>query len=297
MITLRQIQFALAVARHKHFKRAAEECNISQSALSLGIAEMEKILGIVIFERNNKQVVVTKIGSEILARAQKIYLDAQQLVECAHAGQNHLGFGMNIGFIPTIAPFLLPLALPILREEYPNFELNISEDTSERLIEAVQTGRLDAAVIALPFDTGSLNILEFASENFHVIVHKNHPLANQTKITSQKLKNNQLLLLGEGHCLRDHIISVCKFQNQTKRDMFKDASLNTLIQLTNNDMGITLVPDMALPQMKHYANLIPIALDSPGPHRRLAIITRNNYPREADLQVLTKIFAKALKVS
>lgn len=108
MITLRQIQFALAVSRHRHFKRAAEECNISQSALSLGIAEMEKNLGVIIFERNNKQVVVTPIGEELLERAQKIYLDAQQLVERAHAGHKNLGYGMSVGFIPTIAPFSCP---------------------------------------------------------------------------------------------------------------------------------------------------------------------------------------------
>ena len=136
MITLRQIQFALAVARHKHFKRAAEECNISQSALSLGIAEMEKNLGVIVFERNNKQVVITPIGEELLRRAQQIYLDAQQLVEHAHAGQETLHFPMAVGFIPTIAPYLLPRALPVIRHAYPDFELNIREDVSERLVSA-----------------------------------------------------------------------------------------------------------------------------------------------------------------
>lgn len=294
MITLRQIQFALAVARHKHFKRAAEECNISQSALSLGIAEMEKNLGVSIFERNNKQVVITPIGTELLERAQKIYLDAQQLVERAHAGQDGLGFGMSIGFIPTIAPFLLPAALPIIRKAHPNFEMNVSEETSERLVAAVQTGRIDAAVLALPYDTAGLDIHEFGAENFYVILHKDHPLANESKLSAGKLKHAQLLLLGEGHCLRDHIVDVCRFQTKTGRNMFKDASLNTLIQLTNNNMGVTLVPEMALAQMRQFPDLAIIPLDAPGPHRRLAMVTRPNYPRLDDLKTLMELISRAL---
>ncbi|SUO93993.1 hydrogen peroxide-inducible genes activator [Suttonella ornithocola] len=294
MITLRQIQFALAVARHRHFKRAAEECNISQSALSLGIAELEKNLGVAIFERNNKQVVITPIGAELLERAQKVYLDAQQLVERAHAGQNDLGFAMSIGFIPTIAPFLLPLALPIIREKYPDFEMNVSEDTSERLLNAVQTGRIDAAVLALPFETPGLNVFEFGQENFYVLVHKDDKLANKKLITSNDLKNAHLLLLGEGHCLRDHVMEVCKLQYEMGKDMFKDASLNTLIQLTANNMGVTLIPEMALPQMKHLPNLKAIPLDAKGPHRRLAVATRPNYPREKDLKTLIQLFSQSL---
>lgn len=295
MITLRQIQFALAVARHRHFKRAAEECNISQSALSLGIAEMEKNLGVTIFERNNKQVIITPIGEELLARAQQIYLDAQQLVERAHAGQGELGFGMSIGFIPTIAPFLLPAALPVIHREHPDFKINVHEDVSNRLLDGVSAGRLDAAVIALPFDTQGLDVHEFGEERFLVILHEDDPLARENKITPSKLKKTNLMLLGEGHCLSDQIAEVCHFHRYLNEDHYKEASLNTLIHMTANNMGITLVPEMARPFLRHFDQLQTLPLDAQGPHRRLALVTRPHYPRLGELEHLMGMFRQALK--
>lgn len=294
MITLRQIQFALAVARHRHFKRAAEECNISQSALSLGIAEMEKNLGVTIFERNNKQVIITPIGEELLARAQQIYLDAQQLVERAHAGQGELGYGMSIGFIPTIAPFLLPAALPVIQSQYPGFKINIHEDVSNRLIEAVSVGQLDAAVIALPYDTQGLEVHEFGAERFMVITHQSHSLAQEARITPARLKKSNLMLLGEGHCLSDQIAEVCNFHRFLNEDHYKEASLNTLIHMTANNMGITLVPEMARPFLRHFDQLHVVPLDAQGPHRRLAVVTRPHYPRLNELERLMGMFKQAL---
>lgn len=289
MITLRQLQFALAVKRHKHFKHAAEECQVSQSALSLGIAELEKILGVVIFERNNKQVVITSIGEEILARGQKIYLDAQQLVESAQAAQKNLGFAMSIGFIPSIAPFLLPKVLPLINKKYPHFEMSVSEDISQRLVQAVQTGLIDAAILALPFDTNGLDVLEFGAERFFVIANQNHPLAKEEKIKPEKLRKYPPLLLGDGHCLKDHIVDVCQL-SISENNRFREASLNTLIQLTVNNMGYTLIPQMAVEQMKNYENLKVIPLDVAGEHRKLAAVMRPNYPRIEELKLLLNIF-------
>lgn len=296
MITLRQIQFALAVARHRHFKRAAEECNISQSALSLGIAEMEKNLGVTVFERNNKQVIITPIGEELLARAQQIYLDAQQLVERAHAGQGELGFGMRIGFISTIAPFFLPAALPVIHEKYPDFKINIHEDVSARLVDGVSNGRLDAAVIALPYDTQGLDVHEFGEERFLVIMHKDDAMANESRITPTRLKKSNLMLLGEGHCLSDHIADVCNFHRYLHEDHFKEASLNTLIHMAANNMGITLVPEMARSFLNYFNALHIARLESPGPHRRLAVVTRPHYPRLSELQQLVDLFRHTLQM-
>lgn len=294
MITLRQIQFALAVARHRHFKRAAEECNISQSALSLGIAEMEKNLGVTIFERNNKQVIITPIGEELLSRAQQIYLDAQQLVERAQADQGELGFGMRIGFITTIAPFLLPVALPVLHDKYPDFKINIHEDVSARLIDGVAAGRLDAAVIALPFDTQGLDVHEFGEERFLVVMHKNDTMTRENRITPTRLKKSNLMLLGEGHCLSEQIADVCNFHRYLNEDHFKEASLNTLIHMAANNMGITLVPEMARPFLSYFNELHAVPLETPGPHRRLAVVTRPHYPRLQQLQRLVDLFREAL---
>lgn len=294
MITLRQIQFALAVARHRHFKRAAEECNISQSALSLGIAEMEKNLGVTIFERNNKQVIITPIGEELLARAQQIYLDAQQLVERAHAGQGELGFGMRIGFISTIAPFLLPAALPVIHEKYPDFKINIHEDVSARLIDGVATGRLDAAVIALPYDTQGLDVHEFGEERFLVVMHKGDSMTRESRITPARLKKTNLMLLGEGHCLSDQFAEVCNFHRYLHEDHFKEASLNTLIHMAANNMGVTLVPEMARPFLAYFDELRAVPLETPGPHRRLAVVTRPHYPRLQELRELVSLFRYSL---
>lgn len=293
MITLRQIQFALAVARHKHFKRAADECSISQSALSLGIAEMEKNLGVIIFERNNKQVVITPIGEELLTRAQQIYLDAQQLVERAHAGQGELCFGMHMGFIPTIAPYLLPSALPLLRAEYPKFQLNIHEDTTQRLLDLVHSGKIDGAVIALPFDTSGLHVFTFGEERFYVLLRDDHPLSQKSKITVNELQDLPLLMLSEGHCLKDHIMAICQFHRELGRDTFRQASLNTLVQMTINDMGVTLVPEIALPSLRAQRGIKALPLDKGGVHRQLALVTRPNYPRLDELSLLMELFQRA----
>lgn len=292
MITLRQIQFALAVSRHRHFKRAAEECEVSQSALSLGIAEMEKNLGVAIFERNNKHVVVTPIGEELLERAQQIYLDVQQLMHRAHAGHGDLTFGMSIGFIPTVSPYLLPSALPILRKQYPNFQMNVREDFSDRLMLAVQNGLLDAAVVALPIDTMGLDCTVFAEERFYVLIHESQSLAKSSQIKLEQLRHESLLLLGDGHCLKEQVMELCRFN--FAKDQFRDASLSTLIHMVQNNMGMTLVPQMALSILRGYPQIRALPLDQKGPHRRLALVTRNNYPRMEELKLLIEIFQSAL---
>lgn len=294
MITLRQIQFALAVDRHHHFKRAAEECNISQSALSLGIAEMEKNLGVMLFERNNKQVITTPIGEEILKRGAKIHLEVQQLIQCAHAGKSDLSFPMRIGLIPSIAPFLLPAALPIIRQNYPNFTPNIHEDLTRRLLEKVLQGELDSAVIALPYDTDTLTVHHISEERFLLIAHQDNPIIKQKKITLDTLKKAPLMLLGEGHCISDHIADVCNLSLKSGNQYYRDASLNTLIHMTANDMGITLIPEMALPMIAHHPSITSRIVEVAGSHRKIALVTRPNYPRMAEIALLVKLFQQAL---
>lgn len=295
MITLRQIQFALAVSRHHHFKRAADECKVSQSALSLGIAEMEKNLGVALFERNNKQVVVTPIGAELLERAQRIYLDAQQLEERAKAGTGELSFAMSIGFIPTIAPYLLPAALPALRKQYPEFSVNIHEDTSARLLDKVRNGTLDAAMIALPYDTEGLDVLPFSDELFFAMIPNEHELADKAQVTSKQLQSANMLLLSEGHCLKDQIVELCQFNAKQGHDFSREASLNTLIHMSVNNMGITFVPEMALPYLTYLKDKVKfVPLTIKGPHRRFALVTRPNYPRMNELETLTQLFTNVI---
>ena len=293
MITLRQLEFALAVAKHKHFKRAAEECNISQSALSLGIAELEKQLDTQIFERNNKQVLITPIGKEILERSQKIFSDINDLNALAHSHQAPLAYPMTIGIIPTIAPYLLPKVLPVLTHAYPKFELTVIEQKSERLLDQVRYGHIDTAIIALPYSVEGLHTFEFWAEDFFAIFPKGDQSATLDHITSSELSKKNLLLLGEGHCLTDQILSVCAMNKADFKSGFSDASLHTIIQMALAGLGTTLVPKMALAQI-HSDNIVAVPIAEQGPHRRLAFVTRLNYARVNDVKILSEIFHRVL---
>lgn len=296
MITLRQLEFALSVAKYKHFKRAAEECNISQSALSLGIAELEKQLDTQIFERNNKQVLITPIGEEILERAKRIFSEVNDLTTRAQTHQTPLAYPMTIGIIPTIAPFLLPKVLPALRSQFSNFQVAVVEEQTERLLEKVRYGTIDTAIIALPYNTDGLLTFEFWQENFLAIFSADDNYANQLTVDADTLLDSNLMLLGEGHCLTNHALSVCHLDKNKVKNSFSDASLTTLVQMALSGMGTTLVPEMAVKQIRQQnPDIVSIPLAEAGPHRRLAFVTRLNYARVDDVNLLGKIFAEALQ--
>lgn len=296
MITLRQLEFALAVAKHRHFKRAAEECNISQSALSLGIAELEKQLDTQIFERNNKQVLITPIGEEILIRAQRVFSEINDLTTRAQSHQTPLAYPMTVGMIPTIAPYLLPKVLPELKAQYPNFRMTVVEQQTERLLEQVRYGHIDTAIIALPYAVEGLHTFEFWQEDFFAIFPNDNPLANLKTISSDQLGKANLMLLGEGHCLTDQALTVCSFDRDEFKSNFSDASLNTLIQMALAGMGTTLIPEMALNQVHRQNNEVAtIPLTEQGPHRRIAFVTRLNYARVDDVNLLGNIFKAAFE--
>lgn len=305
MITLRQLEFALAVAKYQHFKRAAEACNISQSALSLGIAELEKQLDVQIFERNNKQVLITPIGEEILERARRIFSEVNDLVTRTQSQQAPLAYPMTIGIIPTIAPFLLPKVLPLLRQQFPNFKLTVVEEQTERLLEKVRYGMIDTAVIALPYEIEGLHAFEFWAEDFLAVFAHNDSHARLKSIDADTLIHANLMLLGEGHCLTDHALSVCHLDKNSVKSGFREASLNTLIQMALSGMGTTLIPQMAVAQIRQQTPdvaLVPLAesgidTDSKNkkePHRKIAFVTRLNYARVDDVKLLGKVFAEGL---
>ena len=295
MITLRQLEFALAVSKHRHFKRAAEECSISQSALSLGIAELEKQLDTQIFERNNKQVLITPIGQDILTRAQRVFSEINDLTTRAHSHQTPLAYPMTVGIIPTIAPYLLPKVLPALKQQYPNFRMTIIEQQTERLLEQVRYGHNDTAIIALPYAVDGLHTFEFWAEDFFAVFPQDDVHATLDTINADELATANLMLLGEGHCLTDQALSVCHFDRTDMKSSFSDASLNTLIQMALANMGTTLVPDMALNQLHlQNQNAVAVPLAETGPHRRIAFITRLNYARVDDVNLLGDVFKAAL---
>lgn len=297
MISLKQINYALAVEKTLHFKKASELCNVSQSALSTAIAEMEKQLGIMVFERNNKKVLITAEGLLFLNKAKTIKMEMDELYQLSQYGKENLSAPMKLGVIPTIGPYLLPKVLPEVRKQYPNFKLKIVEEQSHVLVDMVRNGELDCAVLALPYPIDGLMAFDFWQEDFYWVSHKDECPSQVTEITSNELELEKLMLLKDGHCLKDHALAACSLQSQVKESEFDSTSLHTLIQMVAGKLGTTLVPQMALDQLIHDdSELRAIHLNEPGPHRSIAFIIRPNYVRVADIEVLQKIFNKQLDI-
>lgn len=295
MISLKQLSYALAVEQTLHFKKAAEQCHISQSALSTALLELEKQLALQIFERDNKKVLVTPVGREVLKRARDIILQVEALEHLSASQKAPLSFPMTVGVIPTIAPFLLPKMFPELRKQYPEAELTIVEDQSHVLVEQVRNGDIDTAILALPYTCEGLLSLEFWQEDFYWVTLKGDEHANQKEVTSNELSHSKLMLLKEGHCLKDHILNVCKLPASEAQKGFGATSLNTLVQMVLGGQGTTLIPAMALDSLiAHNGQLSAVHLKEPSPHRRLAFIFRPNYSRLSSIEALGAMCRQAL---
>ena len=296
MISLKQITYILAVEKTLHFKKAAELCSVSQSALSTAITEMEKQLGFQVFERDNKKVLVTPVGAQCLKKAHNIKLQMDDLYQLGQALKAPLSYPVSIGTIPTIGPYLLPRVLPLVRHQYPDFQLRIIEEQSHVLVNKVRNGELDSAILALPYDIEGLLAFEFWQEDFYWITHCDDELAQQTEITSAELKQSRLMLLKDGHCLKEHALAACKLPANETDTSLASTSLNMLVQMVAGHMGTTLVPEMALEQLiSGNSELKASHLNEPGPHRKIAFITRPNYPGVKNIELLIKMFRQALK--
>ncbi|MCG8538218.1 MAG: LysR substrate-binding domain-containing protein [Pseudomonadales bacterium] len=295
MISTKQLAYALAVEKTLHFKKAAEMCHISQSALSTALGELESQLGLQIFERDNRKVLVTPVGKEVLRRAQDIILQVEELERLADSQKQPLSFPISIGIIPTIAPYLLPKLLPLIQAEFPNADLNIVEEQSHVVVEMVRNGEIDSAILALPYPCNGLLTLEFWEEDFYWVALKGEEHTNQTEITSAELTDSNLMLLKEGHCLKDHILDACKLTEQSANKGFGATSLNTLIQMVLGKLGTTLIPAMAMNQLiSQNDQLKAVHLNEPGPHRRIAFIVRPNYTRMASIEALMALCKASL---
>ena len=295
MLTLKQIDYALAVAKNLHFKKAADECFISPSTLSNAITELESQLGVKIFERSNKKVIVTNLGQEILAKARKIKLEVHNIHELAQHNSGGLSHSLSIGIIPTISPYFLPIVLPKLQKEFSNLKLKIEEGQSQILTNRVKEGELDMAILALPYDVQGLLSFKFWEEDFFWVSHRLNKNAGKSEIKASELEHSELMLLEDGHCLKDHILDACNISSPSQYSL-KASSLNTLIQLVKGKMGTTLVPKMALKELVGNKKDLSIShLAEPGPHREIALIARPNYAGMESVGLLIDFFGKSLK--
>ncbi|WP_440958502.1 hydrogen peroxide-inducible genes activator [Oceanicaulis sp. LC35] len=297
--TLRQLTFLLALAEHGSFSRAAEAAHVTQPTLSAGIKELETILGATLVERGARGAALTPAGEAAVSRARIVLTEAEDLVHMARAAGEPLSGPFRLGVIPTIAPFLLPKALPSLREQYPKLELFLREDLTHRLVEALKDRRLDAALIALPYDAPGIETTGLLEDEFLFAATPDHPLAKVDKLSPAMLADEPLLLLEDGHCLRDHALSVCSASRPDTNDARSDfaaTSLHTLVQMVKSGLGATLLPKLAIDA--GLADRLDLAIrpfDPPVAGREIGVAWRKGSAREHEARMLADAVREALK--
>lgn len=243
--TIKQLRYFVALEKHQHFGNAAKACFVSQSAFSVAIKELESHLGAQLVDRTNKSVTITRIGREIANHARHCLRDIEYLAEVAHSDQKPLTGRLNLGVIPTIAPFILPKLLPGLRKSFPDLKLYLREDTTQSLHSYLLEGELDLIMIALPYKLSNVEVLPLFKDYFSLACHKNSQLIDPDNYSLNKLPKESVLLLEDGHCLRDHALSACKIRNQDTVSRFAASSLLTLVSMVDSDIGITYLTEMA----------------------------------------------------
>jgi LysR family transcriptional regulator, hydrogen peroxide-inducible genes activator len=288
-MTLTELRYIVAVARERHFGRAAEACFVSQPTLSVAIKKLEEELEVKLFERGGSEVSVTPLGEEIVRQAQTTLESAAAIKEIARRGKDPLAGPLRLGVIYTIGPYLLPDLVRNAIEHVPQMPLMLHENFTVRLLEMLRTGELDCTILAEPFPDTGLAIAPLYDEPFMVAMSRHHPLAGRTSISSAELKQQTMLLLGTGHCFRDHVLEVCpefaRFSSDTEgiRKSFEGSSLETIKHMVASGMGITVVPQLSVP-VGHDAPDNPsllryVPFSDPVPTRRVVLAWRRSFTR------------------
>ena len=292
--TLRQLQYLKLLAEHASFSKAAQAAHVTQPTLSAGIQELEKILGSPLVDRNRSGVLLTAAGTEAVIRAGAILGQAEDLVQaCRGAGQPLTG-RFRLGVIPTIAPFLLPTALPTLRSRFPKLRLFLREDLTHRLINDLKAGTLDAAVIALPYDMAGLEWAHVEDDELLAAMPANHPLSAASRVSPQNMEREELILLEDGHCLRDHALATCGLggQRYSRDEGFAATSLATLVQMVGSGLGVSFLPAMAVESGLTDAALVTVRpLDAEHMSREIVVAWRAGSTRAAEGKLLAGVFA------
>jgi len=288
--SFKQLQYLVALAEHLNFTRAAESCFVTQSTLSAGLKELESLLGAHLVERDRQSVLMTPAGLEVVNRARAILTAAQDLVEfAAGAGKTMTGL-LRLGVIPTIAPFLLPAVLQALRERYPQLKLALREDLTASLLARLAAGQIDFALIALPYDTADLLVEPLFDDALWIVARKGDPEAKAERMQAAPPLAERLLLLEEGHCLRDHALYACGATRGRTTPGIEATSLLTLVQMVESGLGIGLVPEMAVRSgLTDSPNLVARTMAKPGPRRTIALAARRSTSRLADLKALAAV--------
>jgi LysR family hydrogen peroxide-inducible transcriptional activator len=292
--SLKQLRYLVALEEHRHFGRAATACFVSQSTLSAGLKELETALDAELVERNNRTIVFTALGLEVAQRAKRVLREAEELAELAAQGKEPLTGRLRLGVIPTIAPYLLPRALPYLRKTYPKLQLYLTEDQTARLLALLEDGTIDLVLMALPYHAGEVETLPLFKDGFQLVTRKDNPLAQKKTATTADLKDADLLLLAEGHCLRDHALAACRLPQADSG--FAGASLNTLVEMVAGGLGVTLLPDMAVPMhVPKQGELVARPFDRSGAGRQIGLAWRTTSSRAEEFREFGAALTKAAR--
>ncbi len=294
--SLRHLRYLVALAETRHFGRAAAACSVTQSTLSAGLKELEGRLGTVLVERTKRRVMVTPLGEEVVARARRLLSAAGEIVDLVRGAAEPLSSPLNLGVIPTVAPFLLPKVLARVRKAHPRLKLHLVEDLTARLLERLAAGELDLALIALPYRAPDIETLELGDDPFLLATPPGHPLAGQEHVEAGELMRAPLLLLEEGHCLRDHALAACRLAEAASAGERPQAtSLHTLAQMVAGGMGVTLLPRMAVDAgLAKGTGITTSTLDDPEAKRKIGFAWRPSSPRKAEFRKLADYFRAAL---
>lgn len=287
--SLRQLSYLVTLSETLHFTEAARRSFVTQSTLSGGIMELERLLGGVLVERDRQNVRLTPLGEQVVGRARVLLADAQDLMRLSREMSEPLTGDLHLGVIPTIAPFILAKLLDEVHKQLPKIQLHLHEAQSEKIVERLEHGNLDMVVLALPFDTRSLKVAEIAKESLYLVYHKaDLNAANATSLDTLDL--SRLMLLEEGHCLRDHALSACPIGERKNDHRLKASSLPTLVEMVSANLGFTLLPEIAMNtnMIKANPDLVVKAIDA-GPSRTLALVTRKSTPLQSEFDVLLQI--------
>jgi LysR family hydrogen peroxide-inducible transcriptional activator len=290
-MTLTELRYIVAVARERHFGRAAEACFVSQPTLSVAVKKLEEELGVQLFERGPGEMTVTPAGQRIVEQAQRVLEEAARIREIAAAGRDPLAGALRLGAIYTIGPYLLPRLVPILRRAAPAMQLLIQENFTHRLAEMLKSGEVDVILVALPFAEPGIETKAVYDEPFLVAVPKGHPWQERKRISAEELTKESLLLLGEGHCFRDQVLELCHVTKARERSpiarTMEGGSLETIRQMVAGGVGVTVLPATSVDGAAGRSELIRIVpFAKPVPTRRVALAWRRSFPRPEAIEAL-----------
>ncbi|SDG07492.1 LysR family transcriptional regulator, hydrogen peroxide-inducible genes activator [Limimonas halophila] len=291
--SLRQLRFLVALADERHVGRAAEACHVSQSTLSAGLKELEATLGVGVAERTKRSVTMTPVGEQLAERARGVLTATHDLVDLASRQAGTLRGDLRLGTIPTIGPYLIPHAMPALRRDHPDLRLYLREELTESLIEGLAAGRLDAILIALPYETGDLATATLFEDSYTLAAPRAHPLAGREQVSGADLREHSLLLLERGHCLHRHALSAFPEVLPREDDSFAATSLSTLLAMVEMGLGLTLLPQLAHDAgaaRSHEIALVPLRGACP---RRVVLAWRRTSPRQPEFEALAEVFRAA----